>query len=267
MSVPSWALPYLETINGSGFFWKDCDSFNLVDHSPYMVEWDAINHSYYTSASVLMSDYQTNNIFPTEDVLDINIISSGNTVSFSYTSTRTSIYMVWGTGTNYGYSDNVRFSYNTGNQNYYIQTMVLPSHNKITATLTDSQTFETVERALNYLTYHYRNVNIYVDGELWSRGGSTPTYTSNGGGATHIAKVTGQLKDLSASNILLVSGGGGGGLLSGETPYAGADAGGISGSGSNSGDQSSGYAFGQGESGTNVSGGGGGYYGGYKSNV
>lgn len=91
-------------------------------------------------------------------------------------------------------------------------------------------------------------------------------YTSNGGGATHIAKVTGQLKDLSSSlsDILIVSGGGGGGLLVGETEYAGADAGGIAGSGDNSADQSTGYAFGQGESGEEVSGGGGGLYGGYK---
>lgn len=91
-------------------------------------------------------------------------------------------------------------------------------------------------------------------------------YTSNGGGATHIAKVTGQLKDLSSnlSDILLVSGGGGGGLLVGETAYTGKEAGGISGSGDNSADQSTGNAFGQGESGTNVSGGGSGLYGGYK---
>ena len=101
----------------------------------------------------------------------------------------------------------------------------------------------------------------------WVKGSEQMSdYTSNGGGATHIAKVTGQLKDLSSnlSDILMVSGGGGGGLLVGENAYAGADAGGISGSGSNSGNQSSGYAFGQGESGTNVSGGGGGYYGGEK---
>jgi hypothetical protein len=44
------------------------------------------------------------------------------------------------------------------------------------------------------------------------------SYTSNGGGATHIAKRTGQLKDLSSytSDILIVSGGGGGGLLVGD---------------------------------------------------
>lgn len=104
-------------------------------------------------------------------------------------------------------------------------------------------------------------------GEYWRKGGeSVAEYTSNGGGATHIAKVTGQLKDLSSnlSDILMVSGGGGGGLLVGETDYSGKEAGGISGSGDNSADQSTGNAFGQGESGTDVSGGGSGLYGGYK---
>lgn len=91
-------------------------------------------------------------------------------------------------------------------------------------------------------------------------------FTSNGGGATHIAKVTGQLSSLSnnLSGILMVSGGGGGGLLVGDTDYSGKEAGGISGSGDNSANQSTGYAFGQGESADGVSGGGSGLYGGYK---
>ncbi len=112
-------------------------------------------------------------------------------------------------------------------------------------------------------------MSISAMGDIWKEGESVAEYTSNGGGATHIAKVTGQLKDLSSnlSDILMVSGGGGGGYLVGENAYAGADAGGISGSGSNSGNQSTGYAFGQGESSTNKSGGGGGLYGGYKSTV
>ena len=109
--------------------------------------------------------------------------------------------------------------------------------------------------------------NIYCNGEPYVP--PVQTHTSNGGGATHIAKVTGQLKDLSSnlSDILIVSGGGGGGMLIGDTAYPGADAGGISGSGDNSADQTTGNAFGQGESGTNVSGGGGGLYGGYKGIV
>ena len=97
----------------------------------------------------------------------------------------------------------------------------------------------------------------------------SPVHIANGGGATHIAKVTGQLKDLSSnlSDILLVSGGGGGGLLVDGVAYEGKDAGGISGSGDNSANQSTGYGFGQGESANSVPCGGGGLYGGYKGSV
>ena len=92
---------------------------------------------------------------------------------------------------------------------------------------------------------------------------------ANGGGATHIAKVTGLLSTLSSnlSDILIVSGGGGGGFIANNTAYDGADAGGVSGSGELSGNQSTGYRFGQGESSSLLSGGGSGLYGGYKSNL
>ena len=111
------------------------------------------------------------------------------------------------------------------------------------------------------------NGNIYCNGDPYVP--PTQTYTSNGGGATHIAKRTGQLRDLSShlSDILIVSGGGGGGMIINDTIYAGKDAGGISGNGTNSADQTTGYAFGQGESSSNVSSGGGGFYGGYKGIV
>lgn len=142
---------------------------------------------------------------------------------------------------------------------------------------------DSTQRARIFLMEHDSNSNEWIKSaayniytgtdtdleRLYTAIHSVPSYTSNGGGATHIAKVTGQLKDLSSnlSDILMVSGGGGGGYLSGTNVYSGADAGGISGSGSNSADQSTGYAFGQGESGTNKSGGGGGLYGGYKSDI
>lgn len=89
---------------------------------------------------------------------------------------------------------------------------------------------------------------------------------AGGGGATHIAKRTGVLKGLSSylSDVLAVSGGGGGGMLIGTTQYTGKEAGGISGSGDNSANQSTGYGFGQGESSVAYSGGGAGLYGGYK---
>lgn len=104
------------------------------------------------------------------------------------------------------------------------------------------------------------------DSAIYTEIKSVMVTTSNGGGASHIAKVTGQLSTLSSnlSDILIVSGGGGGGMIIGTTEYDGKEAGGISGSGDNSADQSTGYAFGQGQSSTTASGGGSGLYGGYK---
>lgn len=96
----------------------------------------------------------------------------------------------------------------------------------------------------------------------WLEGATPPDdIIGTGGGATHIAKVTGVLSALSSnlSDILLVAGGGGGGLIREGTAYVGSDAGGISGNGDNSADQSTGYAFGQGDEGC-----GGGLYGGNK---
>ena len=106
--------------------------------------------------------------------------------------------------------------------------------------------------------------NVYIDEEPVPTPSSS--VTAPGGGATHIAKVTGHLSTLSnnLSDILIVAGGGGGGMIIDSVAYDGADAGGISGSGTNSANQTTGYAFGQGESGSGVSGGGGGLYGGYK---
>lgn len=112
------------------------------------------------------------------------------------------------------------------------------------------------------LTYYQMNISDKFND--WLEGAIAPDdIIGTGGGATHIAKVTGQLSALenNLSDVLIVAGGGGGGLISNETPTTGANGGGISGSGSNSADQTTGYAFGQGES----SGGGSGLYGGYKA--
>lgn len=119
----------------------------------------------------------------------------------------------------------------------YAQSMTLSSSDNFASFESDLPIFD------NYQDYYDYVTNLQ----------SPPiqTYTSNGGGATHIAKRTGQLKDLSShiSDILIVSGGGGGGMLIGNTAYPGADAGGIAGNSDNSADQSTGYAFGQGENG------------------
>lgn len=112
-------------------------------------------------------------------------------------------------------------------------------------------------------------INFYMDGEKLEP--PVVPVTANGGGATHIAKISGLLSDIGSSNledIYIIAGGGGGALLIGEDEYAGKDAGGISGNGTNSANQTIGYAFGQGESGSKTaSAGGGGLYGGYKGSV
>ena len=109
--------------------------------------------------------------------------------------------------------------------------------------------------------------------------------TASGGGATHIASSSGLLSTLenNKNNIFIVSGGGGGGRNQSNHSEAarwgfGGSGGGMNGGGPKSslesttsytvvsslaGTQTSGYAFGQGESVSVQSAGGGGFYGGY----
>ena len=117
-------------------------------------------------------------------------------------------------------------------------------------------------------------------------GSSTVNHiTASGGGATHIASLSGLLSTLenNKSNIFIVSGGGGGGRNQANHSEAarwglGGSGGGMNGGGPKSslestnsyttvpelaGTQTSGYAFGQGESVSIQSAGGGGFYGGY----
>ena len=138
--------------------------------------------------------------------------------------------------------------------------------------------------------YFKKNDIIYVcvGGTGSYNGGGAATYASgdsycvySGGGATHIATVSGQLKELSAykdtGEILVVAGGGGGRGGKWVDGNAGGYGGGLSGGSargknwadesytSSGGSQTSGFKFGQGGGGgsaAGVSGGGGGWYGG-----
>ena len=119
-------------------------------------------------------------------------------------------------------------------------------------------------------------------------GNSTKDNATSGGGATHIASVSGVLYNLSTrtKNILIVSGSGGGACadLDGGGFSMGGNGGGASGTDAETGDssmdedgkyqvglkgtQESGYKFGKGESGESVdsSGGGSGFFGGTSGN-
>lgn len=131
--------------------------------------------------------------------------------------------------------------------------------------LEDLYTWLTIDEEMTY-SYNQESPTSEEMEDLyaWLHANEFPQH-GNGGGATHIAKVTGQLNELSGhlSDILIVSGGGGGAICTDSYMRIGNSAGGKAGGGDNSGDQSSGYGFGQGESSINQSGGGGGLYGGY----
>lgn len=116
-----------------------------------------------------------------------------------------------------------------------------------------------------------KNTKIYVAcGNQRYNGGGSP----RGGGATHIALVTGLLnaigKTIFDQQGLIVAGGGGGGDNYGDNTNPGGSGGGLKGGlstyspSSYQATQTSGYAFGLG--GNSDSGGGGGYYGGYGNN-
>ena len=116
--------------------------------------------------------------------------------------------------------------------------------------------------------------NGYVAGAYNGGGGTSgdygesQTWSGTGGGATHIATVTGTLQSIGAANlskILIVAGGGGGGTWHSVAAYyrhtggtGGGLEGGSSSSGQKGGTQTSGYAFGVGKSRKGVGGGGGG---------
>lgn len=106
--------------------------------------------------------------------------------------------------------------------------------------------------------------------------GSDNEASGGGGGATHIASVGGLLKDLSSSKdkILIVAGGGGGASFTYEPGNGGGYIGGVgTGTSQAAVNQTTGYAFGQGQDGIGIAesdgvgGGGGGWYGGFSNDV
>ena len=99
------------------------------------------------------------------------------------------------------------------------------------------------------------------------------TICTGGGGATHVAYSDGILSSFenNYSNVILVAGGGGGAYYKDNSGKNGGSGGGYIGAGAtttdNGGTQSTGFGFGQGESGNNQSGSGGGLYGGLHSDT
>ena len=106
--------------------------------------------------------------------------------------------------------------------------------------------------------------------------GNDDEASGGGGGATHIATIGGLLKDLFSSKdkVLIVAGGGGGASFTYEPGNGGGYIGGVgTGTSQAAVNQTTGYAFGQGQDGVGIAesdgvgGGGGGWYGGFSNDV
>ena len=114
----------------------------------------------------------------------------------------------------------------------------------------------------------------YNGGGTGSWDGSDDEASGGGGGATHIATKSGLLSSLESNKdkVLIVSGAGGGSSYSYRAGSGGGKTGGTGASSTLSGNQTTGYAFGQGQNGSGaadsdgVAGGGAGWYGGYMNN-
>lgn len=264
MAIPSEYAYLLETVD---FLWRNTQIYAIASgksmryySSSYNICYQPANECSFLSYNEQSSSFQNAKMIATT-VGSIRITDNGGTISVSYDDFKLNFWSEYN-------QKWIEWIEPDGTYGDYLEVPHTGSWK--TSQTVDFRNFQTsfnsLSDACNYIYCNFKHCYIYYNNELWVNPNPPEPITSNGGGATHVAKVTGQLKDLSSnlSDILMVSGGGGGGLLVGDTDYSGKEAGGISGSGDNSADQSTGNAFGLGESGTNVSGGGSGLYGGYK---
>ena len=153
--------PYL---NGYGFFWQNTNSFPLLYHEQYNINVLSSDFSYFTTNNVdyIVPSANTTNYMYYTPIADIYITSNGSTYSFNEQLTQTatiSLPPIYGSDQAYsGYFRIVNNKFTAGT-NYNT-----PGH-------TDTFTFSysgTLNQCLNYLLDHARNINIYVDGVLWS---------------------------------------------------------------------------------------------------
>lgn len=141
-------LNYINNINGDGFWWKNNNSSNLRYNASDLTWFD--NGYGITNYLTYIGGIYTTNI------VDINIISDNGVYSFSKSFSNSDILLSF--GSNPYYQRGV-VMYDSGYS--YAST----SNNWGPFKFTFSGSLSSV---LNYIQEHFRNVNLYVDGEAWS---------------------------------------------------------------------------------------------------
>ena len=170
-------LSYINRINkrdltdNSTFWFYNCSEYwNQVRNNAFPV----INYSWVTYSNDLStifgSSYVTPYMYPCE-LMSLYIFSNNDTYSFSVNVTSfpnfvTNQYnMFW----KYGYIEYI-------NNTYTINGLGQGSYTPTPITNTFSYT-GTLAQCLEYIAQHFKNVNIYVDGDLWSYVGNNTNYS------------------------------------------------------------------------------------------
>lgn len=159
-------------INDNTAFWfydvlYQSGNYILLTHPTRNYSW--INNSTYPST---VGEFNSGYVFPS-DIISINIFSNEN----GY------FYSVSGQGINKVCSINGLYSNNTSFRKYNDNINPFGYSGALLANPTSlSYSFSlqgTLNDVLNDISKHFKNVNIYVDGVLWSYvGGTEPTFTA-----------------------------------------------------------------------------------------
>lgn len=152
-------LSYIDLINGNGFYWKNFDNLG-----PYAIGGIRIFPPYLCSW-ITKSDVNINSnndyimrICCTENILDLYINSTDNIYSFNISITPTD-----------------QFYYANGSSAVTNQGQIFKSGsfgpNGGTGSFSLSYS-GTLANTLNYVSNHFRNINLYIDGVAWSLAGA-----------------------------------------------------------------------------------------------
>lgn len=169
MSVPSWAEPYIEQMNGNvaqGFFWQDVSSFKWYgDTQGRIVTFDAKSISYWNGGGN-PTDYHSATSGGCT-LLTVNVTeNAGVNVSISATGTRQNIEFttgIWGSAWQI---------WKNQDDTYTIQAL---SSGNPQDTLTFNETRSNLQDAISWVAWKFKNIILYVNGEKWADP-TPPTY-------------------------------------------------------------------------------------------
>lgn len=165
MSAPSWAEPYLDVINGSGFWFKDYISYTrtwngqtvsaLNGHIPTDVSW-------FTDNTIPTSPQ---NFWVYADVIfAVNVTTDGTTYSVNFSKTLNASSGLFKDTT----AQAGKFGNPTNKAQPITSMLYIGTDQGENRTINFSYS-GSGESCFSYIRQHFRNVDIVVNGDYWSR--------------------------------------------------------------------------------------------------